>query len=122
MKQEIRIRINEKEQKEIFTKLIKKFHKDFSKASKYLGISNSLLSRYKRAITKYIPEGVLVKAVNHLRREKPLSLERGTLTEIRRNYIKKSYPILKEKYGTSWTKELVKRRDFKGISLHSLVH
>ena len=47
MKEEIRIKINEKDQKEIFVKFIKKFCKDFSKASNYLGVSNQSLSKYK---------------------------------------------------------------------------
>lgn len=113
----IRVKIDEKEQKQIFIKFIKKFKRDFTKASNYLGISNSCLSKYKRGVIKYIPEDVLIKVTDYLKIDKPLILERGTLTDIRRNYIKKSYPILAEKYGVPWTKEIVKRRDSKGISL-----
>lgn len=117
MKNEIRVKIDEDKQKEIFVKFINKFKKDFSKASEYLEIPNSRLSRYKRAITRYMPEYVLMKVVDYLKIEKPRILERGTLKEIRINYMHKAHPILKEKYGENWAKELTNRREFKGISL-----
>lgn len=117
MKEEMRVKIDGKKQSELFIRFIKEFKKDFSKASNYLRISNSNLSKYKRGVTRYIPESVLIRIINHLNIEKSKILEKGTLTKIRRNYIYKAYPILKKKYGKNWAKELTRRRDFKGISL-----
>ena len=113
----LRVRIDEKEQKELFIKFIKKLNKDFSKASSYLGITNSNLSKYKRAKTKYLPKEVLEKTANYLNIETPKIIEEGTLAEIRKRYIKKAHPVLREKYGSNWARELTKRRDYKGISL-----
>tara|TARA_Y100000034_G_scaffold131217_1_gene191490 strand:- start:358 stop:1632 length:1275 start_codon:yes stop_codon:yes gene_type:complete len=111
------VRINEKEQIEIFTKLVKKFRRDFSKASEYLGISNSSLSNYKTYYVKYIPEDTLMKAITFLGLDKPLVLERGTLTEIRSRYMRKAHSVLANKYGNNWAKELTRRRDYKGFHL-----
>lgn len=114
---EIRVKIDEKEQREMFSEFIRKFKKDFSKASYYLGISNSNLSKYKRCATRYIPKEVLVKLVDCLKIEPPKIIEEGSLTDIRRKYMHKAHPVLKEKYGKNWAKELTIRRDFKGVSL-----
>lgn len=122
MRDEIRVKIDEKEQKRIFINFIKDFNRDFSKASNYLGISNSSLSKYKRCTVRYIPKNILIKIIDYLRIEKPKIVERGTLKEIRRKYINKAQPILEKKYGKNWAKELTKRRDFKGISLEDFPH
>ena len=79
----IRVRIDESKQKEIFTKFIDDFNKDFSLASSYLGINNFSLSRYKRAVSKYIPKDIFLKVVEHLNLEQPDILYSGTLNEIR---------------------------------------
>ena len=63
MKEGIRVRIDETKQKEIFNNFIKKFDSDFSKASNYLGIDKSSLSKYKRAVVHYLPKEVLGRAV-----------------------------------------------------------
>jgi len=117
MSQHLRVKIDEKLQKEIFTKLIIKLDRDFTKTAKFLEITNSNLSKYKRAVTRFVPERVLLKATEHLKIEMPPILEKGTLSQIRSNYMKKAYPVLREKYSINCFKELTKRRDFKGISL-----
>ena len=113
----IRVRIDESKQKEIFTKFIDDFNKDFSLASSYLGINNFSLSRYKRAVSKYIPKDIFLKVVEHLNLEQPDILYSGTLNEIRGHYMRKAHSALEEKYGENWAKELTVRRDFKGIRL-----
>ena len=117
MKEEIRVKIDKDLQRRIFSDFIKRFNKDFKKASDYLNIPRSSLSKYKRTITRYLPEKILIKVTNYLEIKKPKITEKGTLKEIRKNYIHKAHPILKQKYGKNWAKELTKRRDFKGISL-----
>lgn len=117
MNDEIRVKIKENHQKEIFTKFINSFDRNFSKASNYLNISNSSLSKYKRHDTKYIPEKTLIEVINYLKIKKPEILEKTNLTNIRKDYIKKAHNKLEKKYGENWAKELTKRRDSKGISL-----
>lgn len=116
-KDEIRVRIDEKLQKELFNNLIKKFNRNFGQASKCLEITQSSLSKYKRGVTKYIPQEVLFKIVNYLGVKYPDIIYSGTIKEIRNDYMKKAYPVLEKKYGSSWAKELTNRRDFKGICL-----
>lgn len=117
MNDEIRVKVSEEDQRKIFIRFIKKFKRDFSSSSNHLRIKNSDLSKYKRAITRYIPEDVLNKVVNYLKIESPKILEKGTLKEIRLKYMYQAHPKLREKYGDNWAKELTKRRDFKGINL-----
>lgn len=116
-KNETRVMVDENKQKEIFTDFITKFNGNFELASKYIGISRSSLSKYKRAVVRYIPKNILEKIVNYLSIQKPEIIFSGTLTEIRRNYIKNARPILEQKYGKDWAKELTIKRDFKGIQL-----
>jgi len=118
MKEETRLKIDEEKQKEIFTNFIKKFNNDFDKASNYLGINKSSLSKYKRAIVHYLPKEVLDKVINYLNVGMPEILYSGDLTQIRKKYFDKAHLALKEKYGKDWAKELTKRRDFKGIHLN----
>jgi hypothetical protein len=114
----IRIRIDEAKQKEIFSDFLKKFKNDFFKASDYLRITSSSLSKYRRAVVKYLPREVLFRVINCLNVEQPEIIYSGTLTQIRRKYFKNAHPVLKQKYGKAWAKELTNRRDFKGIRLN----
>jgi transcriptional regulator with XRE-family HTH domain len=116
-KEDIRVLIGEKEQKVLFTVFLKKFNHNFLLASSFLGITPSSLSKYKRAVTRYIPYKVLSKIVNYLRIDEPTIIFSGTLSEIRLKYMRKAHLLLEQKYGKNWAKELTKRRDFKGICL-----
>ncbi len=118
-KEKIRIKIDEKLQKEIFKNFIKKFKGDFSKASEYLEITKSALSKYKRGVVRHIPKEILIKIVVYLNVEFPKVIYSGTIKQIRREYMKKSYSVLKKKYGSNWAKELTNKRDFKGITLNN---
>lgn len=115
--EEIRIKIGDGKQRELFNNLIKKFKGDFSKAGAYLGITNSSLSKYKRGVTHYIPKEVFVKIVDYLKIEFPEIIFSGTIKQIRSDYMKKAHPVLEKKYGKRWAKELTNRRDFEGIHL-----
>lgn len=117
MNEKIRVKIDENEQKDIFRLFLKKFNNDFSVASVSLGISRSSLSKYKWGVTRYIPKEVLVKVINCLEIDQPKIIYSGTLREIRQDYMGRAHPVLEEKYGKKWAKELTNRRDFKGISL-----
>ncbi len=117
-KEEIRVNIDEKLQKEIFKDFIKKFKGDFGKASGYLGITRSSLSKYKRCVVSHIPREVLFKVTNYLKIETPEIIYSGNIREIRSNYMKKAHPVLKKKYGSNWAKELTIKRDFNGITLN----
>lgn len=119
MQNEIRVKIEEDKQKEIFKKFLKKFDNDFQNASNYLNITKSSLSKYKRGVSRYLPEEVLSKIISHLKIEEPQIIYSGTLKEIRNQYMKKAHPVLEQKYGKSWAKELTNRRDFKGIHLEN---
>ena len=113
----IRIKIDLKEQRNIFSLLISRFDGGFRKTSEFLGISKSSLSKYKRGITRYIPINVLKKTVKYLDLEMPEIKESGSLYEIRRNHMLKAHPILIKKYGSNWPHQLTKRRASVGISL-----
>ncbi len=113
---EFRVKIDESEQKRVFRRLIKKFDKNFLKAANYLEITNSSLSKYKRGVTRYLPEKVLNKVYFFLG-EVPISAPKLTLKGIRSNLIKKAHIRLAQKYGQDWHKELASRRDFNFISL-----
>lgn len=115
--EEIRVKIDKKQQKELFINFIKKFGGNFENASRYLGITNSSLSKYKRGVTCYISKKVLFKLVDYLNIEFPEVLYSGTLNEIRSDYMKKAHPVLEKKYGTNWAKELTNRRDSRRIHL-----
>jgi len=117
MKNDIRVKIDEVEQKDLFKKFLRKFKNNFDVASNYLGITQSSLSKYKRGVVRYIPKEVLIKIVDYLEIEAPKIIYSGTLKEIRYDYMMKAYPVLREKYGKNWAKELTNRRDFKGIRL-----
>jgi len=117
-KEEIRVRIDERLQKEIFKNFIKRFKGDFSKAIEYLGITKSSLSKYKRGVVKHIPEKVLLNIVDYLQIEKPKIIYSGNIREIRSDCMKKAHPVLKKKYGFNWAKELTNKRDFQGITLN----
>jgi hypothetical protein len=116
-KEEIRVKIDEKLQKAIFTSFIKEFKGDFGEASRYLDITKSSLSKYKRGVVRHIPNKVLLKVVDYLKIEKPEIIYSGNIRKIRSDYMKKAHPVLNKKYGSNWAKELTKKRDFKGISL-----
>ena len=116
-KEEIRVKIDENQQKEIFNNFIKKFDKNFEKASDYLGITRSSLSKYKRNVVRYIPKRVLFRIVNYLDIGCPEVIYFGTIRKIRSDYMKKAHPVLEKKYGSNWAKELTNRRDFRGIHL-----
>ena len=113
----VRVRIEEKKQIELFRNFLKKFKNDFDKASNYLGITRSSLSKYKGGVTKHFPKEILLKIIGYLDIDLPEILYSGTLREIRSDYMKKAYPTLKQKYGPMWAKELTNRRDFRGIGL-----
>jgi transcriptional regulator with XRE-family HTH domain len=115
--EEIRIKIDEKKQKELFNNLIKKFKGGFDEVSSYLGITKSSLSKYKRGVVRYVPKEVLIKIVDYLKVEFPKTIFSGTIKQIRSDYMKKAHPVLEKKYGKKWAKELTNRRDFKGIHL-----
>ena len=114
---DIRVKIDEKEQKELFRIFLKKFNNDFNKASDYLGVTRSSLSKYKRNVMKYISEEILLKVVDYLKVDSPEILYSGSLREIRKDYMKKAHHVLETKYGNKWAKELTSRRDFTGIHL-----
>ena len=121
MEEEIRIMIEEAEQKDLFGKFLKKFHNNFSTASNYLGITKSSLSKYKRGIVRYIPKEVLTMIVDYLEIENPKILFSGTLRQIRHDYMMKAHPVLKQKYGKNWAKELTNRRDFEILRLRNKI-
>jgi len=108
MKNSIRVRIDEKLQKEIFTKFVKKFKNRFE-ASKHLKITISSLKNYKSVKTKYLLERVVSKVCKFLEIPLPMALETTTLKKIRQTTIKKTYPVLNKKYGPNWRKVLAKR-------------
>lgn len=112
-----RIMIDKEKQKDIFRIFIKSFDYDYFQASQYLGITASSLSKYKRAIVRYLPKQIFDKIINYLHIEQPNIIFLGNLHEIRCNYMKESYNVLQKKYGDNWAKELANRRDFKGIFL-----
>lgn len=115
--EDVRVKIDEKKQRELFRNFLKKFKNDFSKASDYLNITKSSLSKYKRNVVRHIPKEVLLKVVNYLNIDHPKILYSGTIKKIRSDYMKKAYPVLEKKYGSNWAKELTNKRDFNGISL-----
>lgn len=117
MNEEIRVRIEDAKQVDLFRNFIKKFNNDFCKASDYLGITISSLSKYKRAVVRNLPKDVLLKVVSYLKKDTPQILFSGHLREIRKDYMKKAHSVLEQKYGERWAKELTNRRDFKGIHL-----
>jgi len=116
-KNEIRVMIDENKQKEIFRNFIKKFDNDFLLASQYLGISTSSLSKYTRAVVHYLPKNIFNKIINYLRIQQPEIIFSGSLNEIRLIFMRKAHPILAQRYGTNWAKQLTNKRDFKGIHL-----
>lgn len=112
-----RIKIEEKEQRDLFNKLFKKFG-NVKEATSFLGITNQSFSRCYGCATRYIPYKVIQKIVSHLGVKFPKILYQGNLKQIRLKYMKKSHPILAEKYGLNWAKELTVRRDKNKIDLY----
>ena len=115
--EEIRVKIDEEQQKDLFNSFIKKFNNNFESASQYLGITRSSLSKYKRGITRHIPKEILSKVICCLKIEYPKIIYSGDIRKIRSDFMKKAHPVLKKKYGANWAKELTNRRDFRGIHL-----
>jgi len=111
-----RIRIDENEQKALFYKFFKKF-RNVKEAASFLGISNSSFCKYYRCVVKYLPYRVVQKAVFYLNIDIPKILYKGNLKNIRSMYMKEAHPILAEKYGDNWAKQLTVRRDANKINL-----
>ena len=117
MENEIRVEIEKEEQIELFKKFLKNFDSDFLMASNYLNIPRSSLSKYKRAVVRYLPKEILYKIITLLDIPCPNIIYEGNLKGVRKTYMDKAHLALKEKYGLNWAKELTNRRDFKGIHL-----
>ncbi len=117
---EVRIKINKEKQKKIFEQLLDRYGNNFKTSSEYLCISRGALSKYKRGIISYIPKSVLYKIIKKVRIRLPKIKETKTLNQIRKDYLKKAREVLRKKYGKLWAKELVKRREQKGIGIEYL--
>lgn len=104
-----RLKLNKAYQKSIFENFSKEFKSD-SEASKYLRLQRWAFSSYKNCRTRYVP----LKVINHVLKFLNISLDRsqvrfsGNLTEIRKLYVKRTYPVLKAKYGRGWGKIVTK--------------
>ena len=108
MKEEIRVKINESNQKELFKKFKEKLNLT-KNCSKRLRIKEGTYKGYANLKVRYIPKRILKKVCKILREPLPKIKESKTLKEIRQSTIKRTYPILREKYGENWEKVLAKR-------------
>jgi hypothetical protein len=104
---EIRVKIDEKEQKEIFEEFAKKF-KNKKKAADYLNISKHNFNDYSHCWTRYIPEKIITKIIRELRIKEPKIIDKKTLKQVWKGFIGVATEALKKKYGDKWKKVLNK--------------
>ncbi len=108
MREEIRIKINKIEQKRLFTQLKQKFGSR-KKIANILRIKEQTYKGYAYSKVRYIPKIILDRTCAILKEPIPHILKQTTLKNIRQKTIKKTYPILRKKYGKDWQKKLAAR-------------
>src|SRR3989338_541295 len=119
-----RIKIKKKEQKELFIKFKDKLGSR-KKSAKFLKIKEDTYKGYAYLKIRYLPKKIINKICLFLKEPLPKILESKTLKEIRQTTIKKTYAVLRKKYGKNWESVLAKRgykamrhkygKDFKTI-------
>ncbi len=106
--EEIRVKINKKEQKILFKEFNKKLI-DRKNAIKFLKVKYGTYNGYCNTRIRYIPKDLICKICSILKRPLPKILESRTLLEIRQKTIRKTYPVLRRRYGENWAKVIAKR-------------
>jgi len=105
MEEGIRVRMDKREQREIFIKFINKFRNKMD-AARYLGITKHNLYDYSNCRTSYMPNNVLEKISNKLANENFRIIDKKSLKEIRKECANRATMALKNKYGDDWKKIL----------------
>ena len=97
----IRVKILKSDQNRLFRKINTTFEKK-AEITKILEISPKNYNNYASSRTRYVPKIIIEKICKILLCEFPRIIEEKSLKEIRQETIKKTYPILKKKYGKNW--------------------
>ncbi|MBU4502917.1 MAG: hypothetical protein KKA79_10060, partial [Nanoarchaeota archaeon] len=101
----IRVKIDEKEQREIFSKFAKKF-KNKKNAAEFLNISKYNFHDYSHCRTRYVPLKIMNKIVQELKIKNLKIIDKKSLKQIRQGFIEKATIAFKKKYGDNWKKVL----------------
>lgn len=100
---EIRAKVNRNRQIWLFSKLRMKTG-GMRNAAKLLKLAEGTYKGYANAKTRYVPIKILNNVCSILCEPWPAILEQKTLKEIRQGTIKRTYPVMRKKYGRNWAK------------------